>query len=61
MNTEQASKNIFMYKKSKYGFGVFSGCAFDSYLFQLIMRLNPYFKYCNKFELSPVDKVTIGT
>ena len=48
-------------KKSKYWFGVFSVVVFGSYLFQLIVRLNPDFNCHKSFPLSSVDKVTTGT
>ena len=48
-------------KKSKYGFGAFSGSLSWWSLFQLIVRLNPDFNCCISFSLSWVDKVTTGT
>ena len=48
-------------KKSKYWFEAFYVVAFGSYLFQLIMRLNPNFNYCNSFALSSVDKDRTAT
>ena len=48
-------------KKSKYGFGAFSGFVFEWYLFQLIVCLNPDFNCCNSFVLSWVGEITTGT
>ena len=48
-------------KKSKYWFWALCVFVFVSYLFQLIMRFNPHFNYCNSSALSSVDKVTTWT
>ena len=52
--------NLGSIKKLKYWFGAFWVVFFGSYLFQLIVRLNPDFSCCNSFALS-VDKVITGT